>query len=167
MQINRGDSSAREEHHGNSLTGIWRSKRTYGYFNSYIPAVTTTLKCNNDIKLITNGKDTKDVGWYLTGYSTKKQNKSYNVSALMAKSLMYHTENSAYLSDIREKNRLLVFCCFQAMNRETELSGPQVISYVMQWGDTFQSHNYALIYPSSMAARLRKAFPDIQGADKR
>jgi hypothetical protein len=142
--------------------GTWRAKCTYGYINGYCPPVLLTVKCNNDIKLLTNGEDTKDAGWYSTGYQTKKQNKSFNMSALMAKTLMYHTENSTYLKDIREKNRLLVFRCFQAINREAELSAPQVISYLMGWGDVVRSHNYVALYWSSLAAHLLQTYPSLR-----
>jgi hypothetical protein len=147
--------------------GRWKSKRTYGFINGYCPAVSLTLKCNNDIKLLTNGEDTKDAAWYQTAYQTKKQSKTFNMSALLAKTLMYHTQQSAYLDDIRERNRLLVFRCFQTINRENELSGPQVIMYLKGWGDVIRAHNYTPIYWSALATRLLKAHPCLKTKQSR
>ncbi|KAG9015583.1 hypothetical protein FRB94_000188 [Tulasnella sp. JGI-2019a] len=52
--------------------GTCGPKRTYGYLNNSNPAVTECLCCNNDAKLLTNGRETKDSAWYMTGYQTKK-----------------------------------------------------------------------------------------------
>ncbi|KAG2096498.1 uncharacterized protein F5147DRAFT_583956 [Suillus discolor] len=122
--------------------GRCNPKRTYAFLNNFCPAITTTLHCNNDIKLLTNGSDTKDVAWYFTDYSTKKQNKNNNVSALMASTLLYHQEHSNHLDDVVNHNRLLLFHCQHAINREMEHSGPQVIAYLMGWGNAIYSHHY-------------------------
>jgi hypothetical protein len=109
--------------------GDWNPKRTYGFLNNYCPAISTTICCNNDIKLLTNGKETKDATWYTTDYATKKQSKNNNVSALMAKALLYHQDHSDHIDSLLERNRMLLFRCQQAVNREMELSGPQVMAY--------------------------------------
>ena len=103
------------------------------------------MHCNNNIKINTNGKDTKDVAFYITTYVTKKQKKTHNLSALMASALAYHTQNPRY-DDIRERNRLLLYRCINVINQEAELSGPQVVSYIMGYGDNYTSHNYAPLY---------------------
>ncbi|KAF8424996.1 hypothetical protein L210DRAFT_798930, partial [Boletus edulis BED1] len=144
--------------------GNWSPKRTYGFMNNFCPAITTTLLCNNDIKLLTNGEDTKDVMWYTTSYATKKQSKNNNVSALMAKAMLYHENNSNHLNSILEQNRLLIFRCQQAINREMELSGPQVMSYIMGYGDCIRSHHYVPFYWFSLQKLLEQTFPELKGA---
>ncbi|KAH7924255.1 hypothetical protein BV22DRAFT_1047590 [Leucogyrophana mollusca] len=146
-------------------SGKWLPKRSYGFINNYCPAISTTLCCNNDIKLVTSGRDTKDTMWYSTDYQTKKQNKNNNVSAVMAKSLMYHQEHSEQLKTLLDRNRLLLFRCQHAINREMELSGPQVIAYLMGWGDTFCSHHYVPLYWASIKAELLKTFPRLKQRD--
>ncbi|KAH7930556.1 hypothetical protein BV22DRAFT_1000478 [Leucogyrophana mollusca] len=141
--------------------GKWKPKRTYGFLNNWCPGISTTLCCNNDIKLITNGRDTKDMAWYTTDYQTKKQNKNNNVSALMAQTLVYHQEHSDHTQGLLDRNRLLLFRCQHSINREMELSGPQVVAYLMGWGDTFCSHHYVPIYWSSVKAALLKVFPEL------
>ena len=119
------------------------------------------MRCNHDIKLNTNGADTKDVAFYVTAYATKKQKKSHNLSALMANSLRYHLENPKY-DDIRERNQLLIYRCINVINRETELSGPQVASYIMGYGDNVTSHHYAAMYTSQFFAAVKHMFPDLR-----
>ena len=89
--------------------GKWVAKQTHPYLNTYCPAITTTLKCNNNIKLVTNGCETKDATWYLTGYSVKGQNSHYNLSALLGKAVMYHQLQSQVMNDTRERAHLLLF----------------------------------------------------------
>lgn len=144
--------------------GRWNPKRTYTFLNNFCPAITTTLRCNNDIKLLTNGSDTKDVTWYFTDYSTKKQNKNNNVSALMASTLLYHQEHSNHLDDVVDRNRLLLFRCQHAINRQMEHSGPQVIAYLMGWGDAIYSHHYVPLYWFALRSHLLRAFSELSSS---
>jgi hypothetical protein len=139
--------------------GNWHSKRTFGYLNSYCPMISINGRCNNDIKLITNGKETKAIAWYTTGYQMKNQGNSFNVSGLLATAMLYHMQHSHHLEDLQEKNRLLLFRCLQTVNREMELSGPQVHSYLMGWGDVFRSHHYANVCWAPVSRLLLKAYP--------
>jgi hypothetical protein len=126
--------------------GGWSPKQTYAFLNNYCPAITLTLWCNNDIKLLMNGRETKDAVWYLTDYSTKKQNKNNNVSALMANALLYPEGHSNHLNNVLDCNHLLLFQCQHSINCKMELSGPQVISYLMNWGDVISSHHEPLYW---------------------
>jgi len=82
--------------------GQWKPKRTYEYLNNWNLAILLNCRCNNDIKLLTNGSETRGSSFYITGYQTKKQNKHHNLSAIMARGYAYHLENSDYLQDIRD-----------------------------------------------------------------
>jgi len=126
--------------------------------NNYNPVVSLMLKCNNNIKLLTNGRDTKDVVWYVTGYQTKAQKNSYNLSALLADGLMYHSKHSDHIQNVREKNRLLLFRCFQAVNREMEICAPLIMLYLMGLGDTITAHAYVPLHWQALAVELRKLF---------
>ena len=83
-------------------------QKAYGYINGYCPLLLTTMRCNNDLKINTNGMDTKDVAFYITAYATKKQKKTHNLSVLMASAMPYHTANPRY-EDIRKRNHLLLY----------------------------------------------------------
>ena len=146
--------------------GEWRQKRLYPYVNGYIPGILVNVRCNNDGKLLTNGRDTLNVTMYTTLYALKKQGRNYNISAVMAKGYAYHLDHlqspgNLYVDDLCDVQRLLLFRLVHAMNREQELAAPMVISYLMGWGDTYQSHHYTPIYCSSFIAALMKAYPSI------
>ncbi|KIO09446.1 hypothetical protein M404DRAFT_21969 [Pisolithus tinctorius Marx 270] len=115
--------------------------------------------CNNDLKINTNGADTKDVAFYITAYATKKQKKSHNLSVLMASALPYHINNPKY-DDVHERNRLLIYHCINVINCEAELSAPQVVSYLMGYGDTFTSHNYASLYMGLLFSTIKGLYPE-------
>ena len=150
------------ESDGIEETGKWFQKRLYGYVNGWVPGILLNVRCNNDGKLLTNGSDTKKVARYTTTYVAKKQNKSYNASAVMAKTYAYHLEHiqgpSSYVEEVRDVQRLLLFRLVNALNGEQELAAPMVVSYLMGWGDTYRSHHYSPIYWSSFVHALTKNF---------
>jgi hypothetical protein len=144
-------------------SGEWGSKRSYGYVNGWNPGILVNVRCNNDIKLLTNGGDTKNITYYVTTYAAKKQGQSYNLAAVLAKGVNYHQKNpiSQYISQLKENSRLLIFCLVQTINREQELAAPMVISYLMGWGDVFRSHTYTAIYWTTFVSEILRAFPTL------
>ena len=93
------------------------------------------LWCNQDIKLLTTGEDTKNLSWYISNYATKGQKSVYNMSSLIAKHMAYEFEEMDIVCDSHERLQLMLFQCLRVTNWEQEQSGPQVISYLMEWGD--------------------------------
>ena len=151
--------------------GQWRSKRLYGYVNGYVPGILVNARCNNDGKLLTNGEDTKNIAMYTTIYIAKKQGRSYNASAIMAKGYAYHLDHltdttETYVDDMRDVQRLLLFRLVHAINREQELAAPMVMSYLMGWGDTYRTHHYSPVYWSSFVSALLKDYPHLSHADR-
>ena len=144
-------------------TGILDQRRTYPFLNGYSPAILICLRCNNDIKFVLYGSETKNIGWYLTNYQNKDPSKTYNMSALLGSALTYHHQHLPQLESIREQNRLLIYRCFNTLNRQAELSGPQVMSYLMNWGDTFTSHQYVSVYWSQLSHTLKETFSFTHG----
>lgn len=136
--------------------------RRYGYLNGYCPGLLVGCRCNIDTKFNANGEETKDGIWYCTGYALKDPEKSYNQSALLAKAFIFHQKYTNEELSLQDRNRLLVYRCFNALNQENELSGPQVISYLMGWGDVFRSHRYTPVYCSQLAQALRHKFPSLK-----
>ena len=117
------------------------------------------IRCNHDLKLITNGVETRDSGWYITQYATKKQGRSHNRSAVLARAYAYHERDDLYRNSLQDRHRLLLIRCMSALNREQELSGPQVMSYLMGWGDSYKSHNYTPVNWWSLKKALARKFP--------
>ena len=108
------------------------------------------------------GRETKNIGMYLTNYQNKDPSKSYNMSALLGSALKYHQTHSDHLESLRERNRLLIYRCFNVLNRQSELSAPQVMSYLMNWGDRFTSHQYVSVYWGQLASALKRVFPFLE-----
>jgi hypothetical protein len=144
--------------------GEWGQKCLFGLINGWIPGILVNARCNNDGKFLTNGGKTKNITFYVTYYMAKKQGKNHNLLAILAQGFAYHIghQNSGYMDDIRDSHCLLVFHLVHAINQEQELAAPMVISYLMGWGDVFQSHHYSPIYWSSFVGTLFKTFPDVK-----
>ncbi|KAJ3910766.1 hypothetical protein F5877DRAFT_55925, partial [Lentinula edodes] len=142
--------------------GTWGMKRTVGFLNGFNPTILETLLCNNDQKLVTNGNETQDMTYYITTYSTKKRDRSTNQSAILAQRLAYHHEQERRSADVVEASRKLVMRCATALNHQQELSAPEVISYLMGWGDRYISHTFAPIYLEGITASLRKYYLILQ-----
>ena len=148
-------------------SGIVDLHRTHPFLNGYSPAVLVCLRCNNDIKPVIYGQDTKNIGFYLTNYQTKDPSKTYNMSALLGSALVYHQNHLPQFESLRDQNRLLIYRCFNVLNRQAELSGPQVISYLMNWGDHFTSHQYVVVYWNQVANALEKVYPSLRNSNDR
>ncbi|KAF8195697.1 hypothetical protein K438DRAFT_1968205 [Mycena galopus ATCC 62051] len=150
-------------------SGKWTQKRLYEFMNSWNPGILVNVRCNNDIKLLTNGSDTQNVTFYIAGsYAAKPQQKAHNLSAILAKGYAYHLANlggrtsEKYVDDLRNMQRLLLFRLVHTINREQELGAPMVISYLMGWGDKYRSHRYVPIYWSSFIGALFRVFPELK-----
>ncbi|KAH9046023.1 hypothetical protein EDB84DRAFT_1632649 [Lactarius hengduanensis] len=139
--------------------GNWGPKRSHGYFNNWNLAVLQCLHANHDIKLITNGVETKDITWYITHYVEKKQNSSSNISALLAKTLAFHRTKERLTNDLKTINKWLIQRCGNALSHKQELSAPEVISYLMGWGDRFISHCFKTIHWHSVVQLLKQTYP--------
>ncbi|KAM6489673.1 hypothetical protein JOM56_012875, partial [Amanita muscaria] len=144
-------------------SGKWGPKRLYAYMNAWVPAILVNARCNNDGKFLTNGGDTKNITFYVTSYAAKKQGKHFNLSSILADAFAFHVNHPQpdHINDIRDRQRLLLFRLVHAINREQELSAPMVMTYLMNWGDTYRSHSYSLIYWASFVGSLFKVFPEL------
>jgi hypothetical protein len=89
------------------------------------------------------------------------------MSALLGTALIYHQNHHPHFDSLREQNRLLIYRCFNVLNREVELSGPQVMSYLMGWGDRFTSHQYVSVYWCQLARALQHVFPSLLGDNEK
>ena len=139
--------------------GDWGVQRRYGYLNSFCPPLMQAVRCNHDLKLVTNGEDTKNIAWYITNYETKLLLHSNNTSALLAKTFLYHRLAESYTSDLRLLNKRLIQRCANTLTREREIGAPEVVSYLMGWGDRFISHHFETIYWFAVISALKKTYP--------
>jgi hypothetical protein len=139
--------------------GEWGPKRTCGYINSWNPAIMQCTRSNRDIKMITSGSETVDISFYISLYVAKRQANSSNVSALLAKKLAFHKRRERYNTDISRLNKRLFQRCANTLTREQEFSGPEVITYLMAWGDRFISLFFVTIYWTNVATLIKSNYP--------
>ena len=133
----------------------------FRYINNWCPAIMQCIRANQDIKLITNGSETRDIAFYISLYVAKRQSNSSNASALMAWKLAFHKWREHYNSDIIRLNKQLLERCANTLTREQEFSAPEVISYLMGWGDRFISHHFVTIFWSDVKTSIRQHFPEL------
>ena len=142
--------------------GNWKIQQTYGYVNNYNPDLLVALWCNQDIKLLMNREDTKHLMWYISNCATKGQKSVYNMSSLIVKYATYQFSNMEDVLDTWEHTCNLLFHCLHATNQEAEQSGPQVVSYLMGWGDRYLSHWFIALYWGGVKGHLMQWFPDLK-----
>ena len=134
-----------------------------GILNNNMPVVLVYAWCNHDVKLLTNanGDVTMRVAWYITKYAMKCQQKASNLSALLAEGLAYHFSEGSKTEDILKHNQLLLFHSYHSINHHSKQSAPQVMSYLMGWGDRVFSHQYVPLYWTSVIGYLIQIFPEL------
>ena len=141
--------------------GEWGPKRTCPNLNSWNPWLMRCLRANHDAKLIMNGAETCVLVLYNTNYTFKKQNRSSNTSALIADRLAFHQALQNENDDVHTYNKRLVQRCANALLIQREFSSPEIVSYLMGWGDRFESHGYISIYVDATIWALKRTFPHL------
>jgi hypothetical protein len=143
-------------------TGEWGPRRLCGYVNAWNPPLLQITCSNQDMKIITHRHETKALTFYITMYIAKKQNQAYNASALLAKSRAFQRPKLTSDDVARDINKRMITQCTNTLSRDQELSGPEVASYLMGWGDWFISHNFVPIYWDKITGALRHTFPGLE-----
>ncbi|KAF7294856.1 ATP-dependent DNA helicase [Mycena indigotica] len=143
--------------------GNWGPKRRYSFLNPWNPAIFAVTRSNMDIKLLTNSWETKDIAFYITLYIAKKQVQAANASALLANCNFFLAEPQSITVDnpIQKINKKLLQQCANTLSRQYELSGPEVISYLMGWGDRYISHTFVKVYWDTIVQALHNAYPHL------
>ena len=142
--------------------GSWGPKRLHPFINNWNPAILHCVRSNHDIKLISNGTETKDLAFYITNYVAKKQKDSSNVSALLAKRLAFHKKQEKYTVDVTVLNKRLLQRCANTLSREQEFSAPEVSSYLRGHGDRYISDFPGTIYLDAFRTALKNTFPSLR-----
>jgi hypothetical protein len=106
-----------------------------------------------------SGGETNVLTWYITNYASKKQQRSSNVSALLAKRLAFHSIEERGRTDLSDINKRLIQRCANTLTRDREFSGPEIMSYLMGWGDRFESHHYVGISADGIMRALKQNYP--------
>lgn len=86
---------------------------------------------------------------------------------LLANTLAFHKAREAKNTDLQALNRKLIQRCANSLSCDQEFSAPEVVSYLMNWGDRYISHHFEPIYISSVIAMLKQMFPQLDHRDER
>jgi len=129
--------------------------------NAWSPPIMQAVRCNQDIKLISNGAETKDVTWYFSSYVAKNQREISNSSVLLAKCLAFHKKQECYSVETRTRNKRLLQRCANTLSREQVFSALEVISYLMGLGDRKLSHNFVMMFMGDIYGMLQKNYPSL------
>jgi hypothetical protein len=144
------------------VNGNWGPKRLCGFINNWNPPLLMALRANHDTKLIMCGAETNTLTWYITNYASKKQQRSSNVSALLAKRVAFHTLEEKRRTDLTDINKRLIQRCANTLSRDREFSAPEIMSYLMGWGDRYESHYYVGISADAIIRALKEKFPGLR-----
>nr|GAT52360.1 predicted protein [Mycena chlorophos] len=150
--------------------GNWGAKRRYPFINPWNPPIFNVTRSNMDIKLLTNCWETKDIAFYITLYIAKKQFQAANASAILSESYAFKPKEDGEQglaeddpqNRMKKLNKKLFEQCANTLSRQYELSGPEVVGYLMGWGDRYISHTFAKLYWDPVVATLHKAYPSLR-----
>jgi len=122
-----------------------RSDPMINNFNEYLIAA---CRSNMDIKFIWSGNDAKALVYYITDYVTKMSLSFHDTFALVQKSItsLKNLSDQTDRESATERSRKLVLRCYNALASQQELSGVQVASYLMNWGDHYTTHKFQGLY---------------------
>jgi hypothetical protein len=147
-------------------TGGWGPRRFCAFLNNWNSVLLMTVRANHDLKLIMSSAETNVLTWYITNYASKKQQRSSNVSALLAKRVAFHSVEEKRRNDLTDTNKRLIQRCANTLTRDREFSAPEIISYLMGWGDRFESHHYVSIFTDAMVTGLKARYPGLTRAGR-
>ncbi|KAG9225266.1 hypothetical protein CCMSSC00406_0007097 [Pleurotus cornucopiae] len=162
QKCKRGVPFPKAAHTWVTEAGEWGPARIHNSVVAYNPTLLLTLRCNHDVKLLTNVSNTGGIAWYITLYATKKQQKNSNSSAVLARRLAFHSLESMKDPVVDDLNRKMINRCANALSRDQEFSAPEVVGYLMGWGDRYISHHFVSIYWDSVVYALKDTYPELK-----
>lgn len=125
-------------------TGHISMRRSDPWVNNFNEYLIAACRSNMDIKFIWSGSDAKALVYYITDYVTKTSLSFYDTVSLVQKGItsLKSSWNQADNETLIEKSRKLILRCYNALASQQELSGVQVASYLMSWGDHYTTHKF-------------------------
>ena len=126
-------------------SGEIRMRRSHPMINNFNQYLICACRCNMDIKFIWSGTDAKALVYYCTDYITKTSLSFHDTFSLVQKAIETNDNGNASENSI-EKARKLVLRCYNSLASQQELSGTQVATYLMDFGDHYTSHVFVNIF---------------------
>ena len=121
-----------------------------------------------DIKFIWSGNDAKALVYYITDYVTKMSLSFHDTFSLVQKGIesFRNAPLQTNCESAIEKSRKLVLRCYNTLASQQELSGVQVASYLMNWGDHYTTHKFQGLFLIQTERYLQNQLDEIRSKEK-
>ena len=149
-------------------TGQITMRRSHPWINNFNEWLISACRSNMDIKFIWTGSDAKALVYYITDYVTKSSLAFYDMFALAqqgTKSIEQQRATDGAESAV-EKSRKLVLRCYNTIASHQEVSGVQVASYLMNYGDHYTTHTFRNLFLISIENYLQAELIKIRLSEK-
>lgn len=128
------------------VTGEIEYRIEDGMVNNFCVTILRAIRSNMDIKFIGSGASAKAILFYITDYITKSQLKAhvaYQILQAAVKKLENYNQSD---DELTVKAKRMLVRCANALISQQELSAPQVVSYLMGYGDHYTSHRFRNLF---------------------
>ena len=128
--------------------GVIQLKRLDTHCNNHNRALLATLRCNHDIRFITNGADAKAAVFYITDYITKSELSSYETISLIKIALEkvdlneFGKKKQAALTIAQDNARRRVFTCLNVIDFYVERSAQWCVHGMLGHPYEYTSHKF-------------------------
>ena len=132
-------------------------RRSHPWINNFNEWIIAACRSNMDIKFIWSGNNAKALVYYITDYVTKSAPTFHDMFALAQQRIMSAEQQRVTndMNNVVEKSRKLVLCCYNMIASQQEVSGTQVASYLMNYGDHYTTHIFKNLFLFSIGNYLQ------------
>jgi hypothetical protein len=138
-------------------SGLIAMRRSHPWINNFNEWLISACRSNMDIKFIWSGNDAKALVYYITDYITKSS-LAFHDMFLFAQQGIESIEKYRLLDRVDstiEKSRKLILRCYNMIASHQEISGVQVASYLMNFGDHYTTHTFKNLFLFSIENYLQ------------
>lgn len=128
------------------ITGEVEFRIQDGMVNNFCVTILRAIRSNMDIKFIGSGASAKAILYYITDYITKTQLKAHVAYQTMQAAVQKLERRNQSDDDFTLKAKRMLVKCANALISQQELSAPQVVSYLMGYGDHYTSHRFRNLF---------------------
>ncbi|KAJ7110810.1 hypothetical protein C8R43DRAFT_818042, partial [Mycena crocata] len=143
-------------------TGEFTLRCLDGLVNNFNETIIQAVRCNMDLKFIGSGPAAKAILYYITDYITKSQLQAHVAYAALELAVNKLGEFDPEEDDLTSRTKKLLQKCAHSLISKQELSGQQVVSYLLDFEDHFTSHEYTQLFWTSFEAHIEKEDPSPQ-----
>ena len=153
------------------VNGVILQKRLHSTCNNYNKAISAIMRCNTDVKFLTNGQDAKATIFYITDYITKNEMSVFQTVSLIQLAFAkieaneFPTASCSFMTEEEDKARKLLYTCLNTMDKEVERSAQFVVSILLGYPLEYTSHTYKSFTPYSFIRAIKVANPPPRGLE--